>query len=183
LLLMSVEIPIHVALVRDFVNTLEVDTGDDALAEPGAVEAWFGDRGLVTGDLSAADGRRAIRLREALRDLLLANNHAGHDAQGARRVVEACGRRAKLALRFSESGELVPVPTAGGIDGALGGIVSEAARSMQDGTWGRLKACRAEGCQWAYFDRTRNRSRAWCSMEVCGNREKVRAYRTRHETA
>jgi predicted RNA-binding Zn ribbon-like protein len=51
---------------------------------------------------------------------------------------------------------------------------------MADATWERMKACRADDCRWAYLDTARNRSRAWCSMRVCGNRAKVQAYRERH---
>ena len=46
--------------------------------------------------------------------------------------------------------------------------------------WPRLKACRADDCHWAFFDEARNRSRAWCDMKVCGNRQKVHRYRARH---
>jgi len=48
-----------------------------------------------------------------------------------------------------------------------------------DGTWERLKVCLADDCQWAYYDRSRNRSSVWCDMQVCGNRQKVRAFRAR----
>jgi predicted RNA-binding Zn ribbon-like protein len=50
---------------------------------------------------------------------------------------------------------------------------------MSDGTWARVKACRAEDCRWAFYDFSRNRSGTWCDMAVCGNRAKVRAYRAR----
>ena len=49
---------------------------------------------------------------------------------------------------------------------------------MADGTWRRLKACREDTCQWAFYDRSKNRSGTWCSMAVCGNRAKARAYRS-----
>jgi predicted RNA-binding Zn ribbon-like protein len=39
--------------------------------------------------------------------------------------------------------------------------------------------CAAEDCRWAFYDRSRNRSRTWCSMEECGNRAKARSYRAR----
>lgn len=45
--------------------------------------------------------------------------------------------------------------------------------------WPRLKACTDDGCQWAFYDATRNRSRTWCSMDVWGKREKTRRYRQR----
>ena len=40
----------------------------------------------------------------------------------------------------------------------------------------RLKIC--PNCHWLFLDRSRNRSRAWCDMAVCGNRVKAsRHYR------
>jgi predicted RNA-binding Zn ribbon-like protein len=46
--------------------------------------------------------------------------------------------------------------------------------SAAGGTWQRLKVCRATGCRWAFLDISR--SRMWCSMNMCGNRMKTRAY-------
>jgi predicted RNA-binding Zn ribbon-like protein len=48
---------------------------------------------------------------------------------------------------------------------------------MLDGTWPRLKACR--NCCWSFYDYSPNRSATWCSMQLCGNRKKTRAYRSR----
>ncbi len=39
--------------------------------------------------------------------------------------------------------------------------------------------CSSDTCQWAFYDRSKNRSGRWCSMQVCGNRTKTRAYRAR----
>ena len=52
--------------------------------------------------------------------------------------------------------------------------------AQADGAWERLKACRQETCGWLFYDASRNRSSNWCSMQVCGGREKSRAYRRRH---
>ena len=49
-----------------------------------------------------------------------------------------------------------------------------------DGTWPRLKICSADTCRYVYYDRSKNGSRRWCSMDVCGNRNKTRAYRDRN---
>ena len=45
------------------------------------------------------------------------------------------------------------------------------------GRFARIKLCPCPGCGWAFYDRSRNRSRTWCSMEVCGNRVKARTFR------
>jgi|SRR5581483_3552984 len=46
----------------------------------------------------------------------------------------------------------------------------------------RMGSCRAQGCGWYFIDESPNRSRLWCSSEVCGNRERVRrAYAKRRK--
>jgi predicted RNA-binding Zn ribbon-like protein len=70
-------------------------------------------------------------------------------------------------------------PEAPGLPGALAALLVPVAEAIADGTWSRVKACRADDCHWAFYDFSRNRSGAWCEMAVCGNREKVRAYRER----
>jgi predicted RNA-binding Zn ribbon-like protein len=42
-----------------------------------------------------------------------------------------------------------------------------------------VAACTSDECLWAFYDRSRNRSRHWCSMGVCGNRAKTRTYRAK----
>jgi predicted RNA-binding Zn ribbon-like protein len=59
-------------------------------------------------------------------------------------------------------------------------VLAIVAEAMAEGTWSRLKACREHSCEWAFYDRSRNRSGVWCSMEGCGNRAKARAFRERH---
>jgi len=61
----------------------------------------------------------------------------------------------------------------------LAPIVAIVYEAMVNGTWERLKACPADDCHWAFYDRSKNRSGTWCNMAVCGNRAKVRAYRER----
>ena len=58
-------------------------------------------------------------------------------------------------------------------------VVVPVAEAVRDRSWQRVKACRADDCRWAFYDRSRNRSGVWCDMAVCGNRAKVRAYRRR----
>jgi predicted RNA-binding Zn ribbon-like protein len=50
---------------------------------------------------------------------------------------------------------------------------------MADGSWSRVKACQNDTCRWLFVDGSRNRSRTWCTMAICGSRMKSRAYRAR----
>ena len=166
--------------VRDFVNTLDVESGDDTLASPDALQAWLEDQGLAPGrGASRADLVAARRLREALRAMLLENNGLSVRKEAAL-TLNRTAARAHLGLRFDSGGEARLEPAARGVDAALGRLLAIAASAMADGTWTRLKACRADDCHWAFYDHARNRSRHWCSMAVCGNRTKARTYRQRH---
>jgi predicted RNA-binding Zn ribbon-like protein len=110
-------------------------------------------------------------LREALRTLLAAHNGVAGDTGRASTLLDAAARRAGLRVTLA--------------DGTLRftarrRILAAVAESMADGSWPRIKACRADDCRWAYVDTSRNRSRQWCEMAVCGNRAKARRFRSRH---
>jgi predicted RNA-binding Zn ribbon-like protein len=164
-------------LVADFVNTLDRESGTDALATPAALARWLAAHGLARGRATRDDLEAAVAVREALRDLLLANNGVAVDTSAAARTLERAAAQARLGLRLDPPRL---EPAAGGAAGGLGRIVAAAADAMADEEWGRLKACRAEGCRWAFVDHARNRSRAWCDMRVCGNRVKAQRFRERH---
>jgi len=170
-------------LIESFVNTLHKDPkGDEEeLSSPAALAGWFEGHGLLAerSSATAAHLRRAVDLREALRQLLLANNGIEIDVGAACGVLNDATKRAKLELRFTNALPALE-PSANGMDGALGRIVVAMQTSVADGSWHRLKACRASDCEWAFFDSAKNASRAWCSMSSCGNREKARVYRARH---
>ena len=172
--------PGELELVRDFVNTYEVEEDADLLATPAALQEWFAARGLLRGDrVTRSDLGHARQVREALRALLLANNGVSVRKEAAAALNRAAAR-AHLQVRFAPEGSAAAAALAPGVDGALGRLLGLIATAMADGTWSRLKACRAEDCRWAFYDHARNHSRQWCSMAVCGNRRKARTYRRRH---
>ena len=95
-----------------------------------------------------------------------------------------CRARVRLRFRPREAGAAAALEAeASGVDGALGRILTIVHTAIEQGTWRRLKACREHGCEWAFYDHTKNRSGAWCNMGVCGNRAKARAYRERRASA
>jgi predicted RNA-binding Zn ribbon-like protein len=172
--------PGELELVREFVNTNDIDDGIEHLASPRLLGDWLTEHGLeVDRAPTRRDVDRAIELREALRALLLANAGEPLDPNAVERLNESA-ERVRLLVRFEEDGGSALAPEAGGVDGALAAIVAIVYRSMADGNWSRLKACRSDTCQWAFYDKSKNRSAHWCSMAVCGNRAKARTYRRRH---
>jgi predicted RNA-binding Zn ribbon-like protein len=174
--------PGELELVREFVNTLEVDgeTRREELRTPELLEAWLKERDLLppSAGLNDHDLARALELREALRGILLAHNGApvGREPFEA---FDAIAADADLRVRIVGDDTVRLDPTGSGLDGAIGRIAAIVYRSEIEGTWPRLKACAADDCQWAFYDASRNRSGTWCDMASCGNRAKVRAYRER----
>ena len=144
--------------VQQLLNTADLENGNDWLP------AWLEERGLL------AELERARTLREALRGLAIANNGFALDPGAVAVVNEAAARLSPQvdvdgALRIASDGD------------ELDRILAAALGAMLDGSWGRLKACR--NCHWSFYDYSPNRSATWCSMQLCGNRAKTRAYRRR----
>ncbi|MFJ7334997.1 CGNR zinc finger domain-containing protein [Streptomyces sp. NPDC101110] len=159
--------PGGLALVEALVNTLDIESGADALDRPEIRERL---------GITADDTDSARTLRESLRATLLA--HAGHPPH---RAVTPLGEL------LAEAPLLVTVDAADGSaalaparDHCLHARVAAAvAEALVAGTWTRLKACEAADCHWAYYDRSPAGRGRWCSMQVCGARAKMRRYRAK----
>jgi len=173
--------PGGLATVQMFVNSDDMEDGTDEYATPEGVTRWLRAANLLRARESAdeRDRRAAVELRGALRTILLANHDGARVDERARRVLEQAGRAAGLEARFGGSEGAQLRPTAGGVTGALGVVVAAVYDAMRDGTWARMKVCRNDECQWAFYDHSRNRSGAWCQMETCGVQAKMRTYRDR----
>ena len=166
----SAPAPGELALIERFVNTADLDRGTDELATVEGLSAWG------EGAFDEADRRRIVAFREALRALLLANHGGRPDPQ----AIATLDRAAPLLVAFDGDGTATLAPAGGGADAVLARLAAIVARSQAEGTWPRMKACPNDRCHWAFYDRSRNRSRTWCTMTVCGNRAKARSYRARH---
>jgi predicted RNA-binding Zn ribbon-like protein len=172
--------PGPLALVQAFVNTYDVEPRREELTSPEVLRAWLVDHGLLhdAEPLSDADLHRTLEAREALRALLEANNGAPVDA-AAVTTLNRIAEGAHLRVQFERDGHAQLAPAAGGVDTALGRLLAIVSTAMAEGTWARLKVCRSETCRWAFYDYSKNRSGAWCTMAVCGSRVKARTYRKR----
>lgn len=170
-------------LLVAFVNTRDLEDGVDAIGDPERLRAWVEEQ---TGEyLPPPDEEalaRIVELRESLRALLRANN-GGEAGERELRPLREAAERSRYRTTFDADGELTLAPARADLSGFEARLLLAIERLQSHGAWPRLKACTDEGCQWAFFDATRNRSRTWCSMEECGNREKTRRYRARRGAA
>ena len=173
--------PGDLEMVRAFVNTRDVEEETDSLSDPEGLRDWLAAQGLIEGDapVRADDVGLAHDVREALRALLLCNNEGCDPEPEVVLALNDAATLAQLSVRFHEDGSAHLEPTVPGVRGALGRLLAMVYGSRREGSWDRLKVCRSDTCQWAFFDESKNRSRHWCSMAVCGSQSKARAYRRR----
>lgn len=169
-------------LLVEFVNTRDIEEETDSIADPGSLETWIAAKtGEYAGELDREDVDRTSAVRESLRALMLANNGEGADAAALVPLREAADRT-RLRTTFALDGSLELAPARSGLGGFEARLLLAIERLQSHGAWPRLKACTVDDCRWAFYDATRNHSRTWCSMDVCGNREKTRRYRERKGT-
>ena len=169
-------------LLQAFLNThfdLVTEHGADLLATQARGRHWLSEVGLLTpGEkITRADLDRLRRVREALRELVTVGQNSGFKpSPPAARAINEGLTGATIELRFTALGpELIPVGACA-VDRVLGSLTGIVAQAMIDGSWRRLKVCPGPHCGWVFYDHSRNGSGRWCSMNVCGGREKARAH-------
>jgi predicted RNA-binding Zn ribbon-like protein len=176
--------PGRLALLQRFINSHNHDFPRDwdRLGTPAQAQAWLRETRLVAPDerITQADAAGLRELREALRALAIANRGGPLDAT-AIALVRRAAARAPLRITLQDDGRTALAPGASGAHGAVATLLGILHEAQLSGEWVRLKACRH--CEYAFFDRSKNRSAAWCDMSICGNRTKNRAYYRRRRAA
>jgi hypothetical protein len=166
-------VPESLRLVESLLNSVDADSGQDGLEALPRFRRWLDDhgRGPAADAATEADLTLARDLRDALRDDVA----GGGDRCRLDRLAGGVG----LVARFTPDGTVELAPADAGVRGVLGEVLAAVVRAEHDGTRQRLKICSSAACRYVYYDRSKNGSRRWCSMRVCGNRSKTRAYRER----
>ncbi len=185
--------------VLAFVNTLS----SRPLAEPverltsyDALVTWAREQHLVSAaaaDRLLAEARRhphqaalvlsrAREFREALNALAETTEHHTPPSPAVLQTISD-----RLADAYAH-GRLVPhggalqwiSSTEDDLDRVLWEISRAAGRLVLSPRLSRVRACAAGDCGWWFVDETKNHSRRWCDMRLCGNREKARRFRQKN---
>ena len=171
-------------LLQAFVNTADMEEGRDALRDRRLASQWLIDNGLVerSARLTAPEHRRLLQVREVLRRLGSANNGeliGPTERDGLNQTI----RSVELVAALGADGRLSIEGHGRPIDHAIGRLFDTLARATASGSWSRMKACQRHSCRWLFWDASRNRSGTWCTMALCGSRQKSSTYRTRRTGA
>ncbi|WP_330461713.1 CGNR zinc finger domain-containing protein [Streptomyces sp. NBC_00820] len=172
--------PASAQLIEAFANTVDVELGTDELDTPGKLSAWLAERGLLdqTRRIGAEDHALCLRLRTGIREELGANVGYSSDAE---LLVGADAALSELPVLITvragtRAAALTPTPGLSPVRKALAALAIAWSELLVTGESARLKRCAEHACAWVFWDVSKNRSRRWCSMRVCGNRNKARRY-------
>jgi predicted RNA-binding Zn ribbon-like protein len=187
------------ALCLDFVNTCKRPHGSDPKELLGCyadLVAWGAQAGAVTPEEARLlektaterprDADTAIKKARVVRETLFfvfSVRAAGNGLPA--KALEALGPEIVSALahlRLSRGDGTKAVwtwPDEPALDRVLWPILRSAADLLTSDDLERLRECASDTCAWLFLDRSKNGSRRWCDMTVCGNRDKVRRHRLR----
>jgi predicted RNA-binding Zn ribbon-like protein len=181
-------VPSRIATVYEFLNTRDWRAFEhggrrhvpaDELPAPAALRRWLIERHLLPqrSRVRAAEFHMALRLRQELRELVETRSRAAFTSAGGRSTLNAL----RLRPTPASDGALTLLPAGRGVERALATIAIEAVLSGRH--WLRLKMCLSTECKWIFYDHSRSGLGRWCESDICGNRERTRAYRRRVERA
>jgi predicted RNA-binding Zn ribbon-like protein len=163
------------------VNTVTIEFGRDLLGTRQAAARWLATAGLLPADAALTEPELAalVELREAIRGALAEHSSPDGDPEAAGRLTVALAR-SRLHLTADAAGGLrLASADHDPFTRAVGGVAVALAEATAQGTWARLKSCPGHLCGWAFYDRSPAGRSRWCSMQLCGARAKMRAYRDR----
>lgn len=167
--------------VQSLINSLDLVSGVDLLADPASSQRWLEAQGLVRpGCFPTAEELSTIRgFREALRALVA--HHSGGPAPTEDQLapLNSVAHLATACVRLDADGTVWMAPVGETMHARLLALLLVIADAQREGSWARFKTCANEGCRRAFYDRSRNHGSNWCDMGRCGNKVNNRMFRAR----
>jgi hypothetical protein len=151
--------PDDLALVQELLNTASVGRFPDLLDRS---SDWAEQK------LSDEDRDQLRAFRDDLRSLTRGSHEGPLSWAGT------------AAIQLGDDGRVELSPSGAGAEYVISKVLAAVFAAQQLDTWRRLKTCRNERCQVAFYDRSRNNSGAWHNVKTCGNQANLRAHRERN---
>ena len=162
-------------LATSFTATLTERRGDpvERIPTPQRLIDWLGVSGLAVDSCTAAQLDLARELREAIHAAATAAATQDDLPPAAVDVInERSARGRAAAVLTSEGKRQWRLGQASAAEDALGVIAADAISIVAGERDGRLALCASPTCRAAFFDTSQSRTRRWCDMNTCGNRQK-----------
>lgn len=161
-------------LATSFTGTLSERCGEpvERIPVPSRLADWLAVSGLRVDSCTAGDLEHARKLREAIHATATAAALGEPLPPAAIRVVNYYSAHGSAAAVLSADGHRSWQLRSASVDDALSVIAADAIEIVGGERDGTLALCAAPTCRAAFFDTSRSRTRRWCEMNTCGNREK-----------
>jgi predicted RNA-binding Zn ribbon-like protein len=166
-------------LATCFTGTLSERHGTtlERIPTPQRLLDWLDVNGLAVGSCTAAQLGRAQELRESIH--VTATAAATQDAlpAAAVEVINDCSAGGRVAAHLTPEGARQWRLSSGSVEDALSVIAADAISVIAGERDGRLAICASPTCQAVFLDTSQSRTRRWCDMNTCGNRQKKARFR------
>ncbi|HJP78901.1 MAG TPA: CGNR zinc finger domain-containing protein [Pseudonocardiaceae bacterium] len=173
-------------LATSFTGTLSERHGEpvERIPTPQRLVDWLAVNGLAVDSCTTAQLDLARELRESIHAAATAT--AIHEALPATAVHvinerSAAGRAAAVLTPDGKRQWRLSSPSS--VEDALGVIAADAISILAGERDGKLALCASPTCQAAFFDTSQSRTRRWCDMNTCGNRQKKARFNANRSAA
>ncbi|MEU5835904.1 CGNR zinc finger domain-containing protein [Streptomyces diacarni] len=162
-------------LATSFTGTLSERHGNavERIPTPQRLIDWLVVYGLAVDNCTPAQLDLAVELRESVHAAATAAALQDALPVPALQVINdrsAQGRAA--AILTAEGGRRWRLSSASRVEDALSVIATDAIDIIAGERDGKLALCASPTCRAAFFDTSQSRTRRWCDMNTCGNRQK-----------
>jgi len=162
-------------LATSFTATLTERRGNavERIPTPKRLVDWLAVNGLAVESCTAAQLERAWELRESIHAAATAAAIQEALPESAIQVINDCSIQGRAAAILTPEGKRRwRLSSASCVEDALGVIAADAISIIAGERDGKLALCASPTCQAAFFDTSQSRTRKWCDMNTCGNRQK-----------
>lgn len=172
-------------LATSFTATLTERRGApvERIPTPQRLVDWLEVSGLAVDSCTTPQYDSARELRESIH--VVATAAAVRDAlpEAAVRVINDRSTQGRAAAVLTPEGERRwQLSSASRVEDALGVIAADAISIIAGERDGRLALCASPTCGAAFFDTSQSRTRRWCDMNTCGNRQKKARFQAKRRT-
>ncbi|MFF5967929.1 CGNR zinc finger domain-containing protein [Streptomyces collinus] len=162
-------------LATSFTGTLSERHGDavERIPTPHRLVDWLTVNGLAVDSCTPAQLDLARELRESIHAAATAAAMQDALPVSAVQVINDCSAQGRAAAILTPEGERRwRLSSASCVEDALSVIAADAINVIAGERDGKLALCASPTCRAAFFDTSQSRTRKWCDMNTCGNRQK-----------